>query len=450
MNSSLVSQRKKNNHESDFTHSHYRELLQLGKLKWNFSDYHKISWKQKNLFWRHDVDFSLNRSLALAKIEKDESIRATYFINPHSEFYNIFEFSQREILYEILSLGHDVGLHFDASFYDLKNTKTLNDAIFNESKIIFDLLGIEPVAFSFHNPVKFTLQFDDDEYGGLLNCYSKRFKEKVSYCSDSNGCWRFRRLYDVLQNADNHNLQVLTHPGWWHENAMPARQRCIRAINGRAQANIRLFDNGLKQFKRPNIFGPSEAILFIKDIHPKRYALYDYLWNVGNYETLLIELWRLVQLQFKRLCTVKFYLSWGIPLKEINLFFDNDDLSIDRFNLFNEVFGKKNTICSTIEADHYQKWSIVYRQLISNKIYDEKVNLEVGCAFISKIINNLHEFSNLRFRGYSCLYEFYFDENIKKNNEKPIKKNHLKKFEVDNYKNNKWGRFIKICKSKSL
>jgi hypothetical protein len=79
------------------------------------------------------------------------------------------------------------------------------------------LFGIRPVAFSFHNPLAAHLDCDADVYGGLVNCYSKRFKQEVAYGSDSNGYWRFWRIFDVLYEKKDARLQVLTHPGWWKD-----------------------------------------------------------------------------------------------------------------------------------------------------------------------------------------------------------------------------------------
>ena len=49
-------------------------------------------------------------------------------------------------------------------------------------------------AFSFHNPQKTDYNYENFLYEGLVNCYSKKFKDDLPYCSDSNGYWRFRRL----------------------------------------------------------------------------------------------------------------------------------------------------------------------------------------------------------------------------------------------------------------
>ena len=46
------------------------------------------SWSERSIL-RHDVDFSLNHALALAKIEAQEFVKAAYFVNQLSEFYNL-------------------------------------------------------------------------------------------------------------------------------------------------------------------------------------------------------------------------------------------------------------------------------------------------------------------------------------------------------------------------
>ena len=139
-------------HDDDFTIEHYRQLLRLAKSGWQIATYEDIRWSQRFLLWRHDLDYSLNRSLALAQIESEEAVNATYFVNPHSEFYNLAEVGQHKTIKKILSLGHNLGLHFDASFYDIKSEKSLDKLVATETAYLSELFGQKPVAFSFHNP----------------------------------------------------------------------------------------------------------------------------------------------------------------------------------------------------------------------------------------------------------------------------------------------------------
>ena len=147
-------------------------------------------------------------------------------------------------------MGHEIGLHFDSDFYEIYDESSLSLKIAAEAEILERLYGVKPAVFSFHNPVAEQLSCEDEVYGGLINCYSRRFKNDVTYCSDSNGYWRFRRLRDVLVEAKAPCLQVLTHPGWWQDLPMPPRQRIFRSVYGRAAATMRDNDTALDSYGR--------------------------------------------------------------------------------------------------------------------------------------------------------------------------------------------------------
>lgn len=237
----------------DFTVQHYAELLDLAKENYNFIRYGEIDLSERFVLWRHDCDFSLNRSLRLAEIENQKGVISTFFLNPHSEFYNWQEKGQSKIIRKILDLGHDIALHFDANYYDVKSEEQLNKLVSQEASWLKDTFSCDVNVFSFHNPTELLLTYEEQEYGGLLNCYSKTFKQNIPYCSDSNGYWRFRRLRDVLSDAKDPCLQVLTHPGWWQDDAMLPRERILRCASGRAHWLMKDYDSVLERHERNNI-----------------------------------------------------------------------------------------------------------------------------------------------------------------------------------------------------
>jgi len=239
-------------HIEDFTTKHYRELICFAKQNYLFVSYGNIPNEGRFVLWRHDCDFSLNRAYRLACIEEEEGVRSTYFINPHSEFYNPFEKGQAKLIEKILGLGHDIGLHFDAGFYETTSADQLNEQIGYEASLLRYFFGVKSFAFSFHNPTDFLLKCENDCYGGLLNCYSAYFKNHVAYCSDSSGYWRHRRLVEVLMEATDERLQILTHPVWWQEEAMYPRDRVRRAIEGRSLAVMRFYKGELEATGRVN------------------------------------------------------------------------------------------------------------------------------------------------------------------------------------------------------
>jgi len=245
---------------NDFIIEYYQEMIGLAKQSYDFSFYSNIPKSGRFVLWRHDCDISLNRARRLAQIENDEDVAATYFINPHCEFYNPLEKSQAKIIHDILGLGHAIGLHFDAEFYGTESEAQLDDQVGYEASVLEHYFGVKLSAFSFHNPNNFLLSCEKKSYGGVINCYSSYFKENIPYCSDSNGYWRYRRLKNVLEVASDPHLQVLTHPGWWQEKPMYPRDRICRAVEGRAQAVIRNYDKALDEHGRMNISSGPEGL----------------------------------------------------------------------------------------------------------------------------------------------------------------------------------------------
>ena len=88
---------------------------------------------------------------------------------------------------------------------------------------------------SWHNPDRSNLlDFDAEVYGGLTSTYSARLRRDYTYCSDSNGYWRFKPMRDVIDQGHD-RLHLLTHPAWWTPEPMAPSDRIDRAILGRAR-----------------------------------------------------------------------------------------------------------------------------------------------------------------------------------------------------------------------
>ena len=217
----------------DFTIEHYRALIKKIKERYKFSFYHNFDKNIKFVLWRHDIDFSPQRALRCAQIEKEEGVKATYFLHLHSEFYNFFEKGIFDIIKQIISLGHQIGVHFDIHFYNIKTEEDIIKNLEYEKKLLENLFDIEVKSFSFHNTDAFIMSCQKWQYAGLINSYASYFQKEVTYCSDSNGYWRYKRMMDVV-NEDHSCLHLLTHCEWWTEEIMSPWQKIERAINGRA------------------------------------------------------------------------------------------------------------------------------------------------------------------------------------------------------------------------
>lgn len=376
-------------HKTDFTTSQYVELLRLAKKSYEFVGYGGLKPEGRYVYWRHDVDLSPNRALRLAQLEHEEGVRSTYFFNPHCEFYNLLETSQAKIVKDIISLGHDVGLHFDAGFYKIQNEDELDALLVQETELLHNWFGVRVNVFSFHNPNDFMLGCENDSYGGLINCYSKHFKTLVPYCSDSNGYWRFRRLRDVLEAATDSRLQVLTHPGLWQETVLSPRERVFRCAYGRANRVMYDYDKVLAEHGRENLACAAGNLKFLKDIDSVQFELCDYLWNGRRLQSLFIELYRLHERQINQLCKAQFHKKWHVPLGEVKAFFEDAALSTDGGRLFQLVFGESSVKASGFSEGARIEWVMVLDQLLHGGADISDGKLEEGCIYLCGALEGL-------------------------------------------------------------
>ncbi len=239
----------------DFTHKHYDELIKLASETSSFVTYtNNLPERTDNfVLWRHDVDFSVHEALNMARIEHKNNVKSTYFILFSSEFYNVFEKRILNLLFQIKELGHEFGLHFDPLIYQVSDEKQLIEKLNYEKYILENLLDVKIAAFSFHNPTPEILIYDKWEYDGLINTYASFFQNQCLYCSDSNGYWRYSRLFDFLMENSGKSKQVLTHPEWWTEREMSPKERVWRCIDKRAEKNREFYENALFLYGRKMI-----------------------------------------------------------------------------------------------------------------------------------------------------------------------------------------------------
>lgn len=240
-------------HFADFTLNNYRRLLQLAKERYSFRSFTDFDAEQNFVIWRHDVDFSPRAAREMARIEAAEGLKATYFVLLHSEFYNLLEKEESDCVQEILTLGHYLGLHFDCHYYEISNEGELEQLLIREKLILEEIFRYPIQAFSFHNTTPAILDYARARYAGLINTYAEYFRDRVGYCSDSNGYWRFRRLEDVLREGKDERLQVLTHPVMWTETVMSPKQRVYRCLEGRAGRAKQYYDELLRKSNRENL-----------------------------------------------------------------------------------------------------------------------------------------------------------------------------------------------------
>jgi hypothetical protein len=239
----------------DFTTEAFDHYLNIVKATYTPISYLQWNTSGSNgaVLWRHDVDISLNRALALAVLEHKHGISATYFIRLRGGGYNVLEDNQLLLVKRIMDYGHHVGLHFDHSSYVIGTEESLNEALEKDKSLLQQVIEAPIDVFSFHDPTPTILTFDSLRYAGMLNTYAKPLRDSFRYVSDSNGYWRHDELQKVLSQPDRQNVQVLTHPEWWQDKPMAPFDRVKRCSEGRAKSFVQNYVTALEQSSRNNL-----------------------------------------------------------------------------------------------------------------------------------------------------------------------------------------------------
>ena len=216
---------------ADFTRGGYRSLV-AGLLERGYSavGYDAVTPGERHLVLRHDLDMSIDAAVAIAEIEADLEVAAHYFVLLRTEMYNPWSDHARRQLDRIAGLGHEIGLHFDASLYP-DDISALDSAAAEECTVLAALTGRPVETISFHRPSKALLGRPDD-IAGRRHSYQPRYFHDIGYCSDSRGAWHHGHPLDHAAIGEGRALQLLTHPIWWDRDSAldpVAALDCFRA-----------------------------------------------------------------------------------------------------------------------------------------------------------------------------------------------------------------------------
>ena len=214
---------------TEFSIAGYKSLVaKFINANYRFCDFTQENSNERVVIFRHDIDFSTQAACNLANLEADLGITSTYFFLTRSPFYNIYEPTTLSHIREIYSLGHKIGLHFDASLYN-GSFKCLDHAATQECEILEKIVGLRSDFISFHRPTKSLLGLDK-KVGGRNHTYNKRFFKDFGYVSDSCGEWRFGPPDKHQAFAAGKGMQVLTHPIWWTTEGQTASKKITSFI----------------------------------------------------------------------------------------------------------------------------------------------------------------------------------------------------------------------------
>ena len=202
-----------------FTYDGYEALINtLKKNGYSFCNYHDYGVNKKECILRHDIDYSLDKSVEFAQFEKGIGVNSTYFVLFTCDFYNVSSKKSIEKIAKIKEFGHEIGLHFDETVYGTLDKENLVKAIVEEKNLFEKITGQKIKTVSMHRPSKWILE-TDLKIPDMVNSYAKEFFNDFKYVSDSRMNWR----EDVMKYAEESafsKMHILTHPFWYFDKEM--------------------------------------------------------------------------------------------------------------------------------------------------------------------------------------------------------------------------------------
>lgn len=227
----------------DFTYDFLRELLAIAR------DDHRVRLladgvDAPGLVVRHDIDLSLERAVAVGRVEREVGVRATFLVMVDSPLYDLDDPSSRAALAELRELGHDVGLHMDLGPRGEVAGLRLGDVTPEVSACRDRLEAVlgEPVrSISFHRPADplVAALHPVADVCGMVNAYAAPLMR--CYLADSAGSWRHGDPRPVLRRPPCETVQLLVHPFWWGEEHLGAADR-LEAFYRERTAGMAPFD----------------------------------------------------------------------------------------------------------------------------------------------------------------------------------------------------------------
>ena len=207
--------------------------------------------QDKAVALRHDVDIIPELCMQLARIEESMDCRSTWFFLESNGLYSIYDSYTRNIIENLISRGHSVQLHLDAS--NVKNEQQMNDLFDKSAEKWFDLFGVNLECISFHRPGTFGL---------LPNCVEYRWHEKIrctydgdiffsaEYISDSNRKpISIETIKEKIEKSKK-GIQILTHPLWWADEELGIEEVRRRVEQASINRSNRILHENIKLFSK--------------------------------------------------------------------------------------------------------------------------------------------------------------------------------------------------------
>jgi hypothetical protein len=204
----------------------------------------------------------------MGTVDHEEGWQATFFVLISSEFYNPASKAGRECMKSLRSMGHEIGLHFDASMYKADHD-LLEEAAVRECKILEDIIGAPIRSTAFHRPAACYPRFlgMPGPFAARPHAYEPRFFSEAAYISDGGGTWPNGHPLEHPAVSQKRGIQLLTHPYLWMGSEYSSQQEKINAflseraklLESEAMRNFRSYAP-LRQGRLPELILPHHSI----------------------------------------------------------------------------------------------------------------------------------------------------------------------------------------------
>jgi UDP-GlcNAc3NAcA epimerase len=220
---------------TNFTYTHYRRMLtSLQERGYAFAAFPEaeelLAWGEPFVLLRHDIDMEVEKAIALAEVEAELGVAATYFPMTSTEHYNVFSASASAAVRTILELGHHLGLHFDLAAHGTNGALSIAEACEQEAELLESWFEREIEIVSFHRPSE---TLTEDVELSRPHTYLPLFHEPIRYFADSRGVWPRGEPTASPEFAEGRPLHVLVHPIWWNERPLSPHEALMRFVDRR-------------------------------------------------------------------------------------------------------------------------------------------------------------------------------------------------------------------------
>ena len=108
-----------------FSYNEYKNIINLIGQHLPFVDFADVDKNtDKFCILRHDIEYSIDRALDMARFESDElGVTSTYCVQLRSNIYNAISNKNIDVMTEIKSLGHKIALHINPPLMDISDVR---------------------------------------------------------------------------------------------------------------------------------------------------------------------------------------------------------------------------------------------------------------------------------------------------------------------------------------